>query len=141
MKRFVTIVLRSLVNLSKDNPIWVKEHHHHQQLKKKKKKRKRRPAKRAKNTGRRGLVRAVRMHGHTSVIYKIVVCLIRYISVCFVDVFCNGFYKRVDFLLVWRFMQSHDLETVAQWFESLSFTKTVCVQSLPLADMSVSVGD
>lgn len=56
MKRFVTIVLRGLVSLSKENPIWAKEHH---RPPKKEIRRKRRAAKRAKTMGRRNLVRAV----------------------------------------------------------------------------------
>ncbi|XP_047194031.1 protein phosphatase 1, regulatory subunit 13Bb isoform X4 [Hippoglossus stenolepis] len=56
MKRFVTIVLRGLVSLSKENPIWAKEHH---RLPKKEIRRKRRAIKRAKSMGRRNLVRAV----------------------------------------------------------------------------------
>lgn len=56
MKRFVTIVLRGLVSLSKENPIWAKEHH---RPPKKEIRRKRRAVKRAKNMGRRNLVRAV----------------------------------------------------------------------------------
>ncbi|XP_029983943.1 protein phosphatase 1, regulatory subunit 13Bb isoform X5 [Sphaeramia orbicularis] len=58
MKRFVTIVLRGLVSLSKENPIWAKEHH---RPPKKEIRRKRRAGKRAKNMGRRNLVRAVRI--------------------------------------------------------------------------------
>lgn len=58
MKRFVTIVLRGLVSLSKENPIWAKEHH---RPPKKEVRRKRRAVKRAKNMGRRNLVRAVRI--------------------------------------------------------------------------------
>ncbi|XP_062267294.1 protein phosphatase 1, regulatory subunit 13Bb isoform X1 [Platichthys flesus] len=56
MKRFVTIVLNGLVSLSKENPIWAKEHH---RLPKKEIRRKRRAIKRAKTMGRRNLVRAV----------------------------------------------------------------------------------
>ncbi|XP_076611922.1 protein phosphatase 1, regulatory subunit 13Bb isoform X3 [Chaetodon auriga] len=56
MKRFVTIVLRGLVSLSKENPIWAKEHH---RPPKKEIRRKRRAVKRAKNMGRRNLVRAM----------------------------------------------------------------------------------
>lgn len=56
MKKFVTIVLRGLVSLSKENPIWAKEHHRPQ---KKENRRKRRAAKRAKTMGRHSLVRAV----------------------------------------------------------------------------------
>lgn len=56
MKRFVTIVLRGIVSLSKENPIWAKEHH---RPPKKEIRRKRRAVKRAKNMGRRTLVRAV----------------------------------------------------------------------------------
>ena len=56
MKRFVTIVLRGLVSLSKENPIWAKEHH---RPPKKEIRRKRRAVKRAKTMGRRNLVRAV----------------------------------------------------------------------------------
>lgn len=56
MKKFVTIVLRGLVSLSKESPIWAKEHHH---APKKEIGRKRRAAKRAKTLGRRSLVRAV----------------------------------------------------------------------------------
>lgn len=56
MKRFVTLVLRGLVSLSKENPIWAKEHHRQP---KKEIRRKRRAVKRAKNMGRRNLVRAV----------------------------------------------------------------------------------
>ncbi|XP_069370621.1 protein phosphatase 1, regulatory subunit 13Bb isoform X5 [Paralichthys olivaceus] len=56
MKRFVTIVLRGLVSLSKENPIWAKEHH---RLPKKDIRRKRRAVKRAKSMGRRNLVRAM----------------------------------------------------------------------------------
>ncbi|XP_078130318.1 apoptosis-stimulating of p53 protein 1-like [Sander vitreus] len=56
MKRFVTIVLRGLVSLSKENPIWAKEHH---RPPKKEIRRKRRAARRAKTMGRRNLVRAV----------------------------------------------------------------------------------
>ena len=56
MKRFVTIVLRGLVSLSKENPIWAKEHH---RPPKKEIRRKRRAAKRAKTMGRRNLVKAV----------------------------------------------------------------------------------
>lgn len=58
MKRFVTIVLRGLVSLSKENPIWAKEHH---RPPKKEIRRKQRAVKRAKNMGRRNLVRAVRI--------------------------------------------------------------------------------
>lgn len=58
MKRFVTIVLRGLISLSKENPIWAKEHH---RPPKKEIRRKRRAVKRAKNMGRRNLVRAVRI--------------------------------------------------------------------------------
>lgn len=58
MKRFVTIVLRGLVSLSKENPIWAKEHH---RPPKKEIRRKRRAVKRAKSMGRRNLVRAVRI--------------------------------------------------------------------------------
>lgn len=54
MKRFVTIVLRGLVSLSKENPIWAKEHH---RPAKKEIRRKRRAVKRT--MGRRNLVRAV----------------------------------------------------------------------------------
>ncbi|MEQ2218199.1 hypothetical protein XENOCAPTIV_030939 [Xenoophorus captivus] len=57
MKRFVNIMLRGLVSLSKESPIWAKEHH--QPLPKKKIKRKRRAVKRNKSMGRRNLVRAV----------------------------------------------------------------------------------
>ncbi|XP_035851035.1 protein phosphatase 1, regulatory subunit 13Bb isoform X12 [Sander lucioperca] len=56
MKRFVTIVLRGLVSLSKENPIWAKEHH---RPPKKEIRRKRRAARRAKTMGRRNLVRAM----------------------------------------------------------------------------------
>lgn len=56
MKKFVTIVLRSLVSLSKESPIWAKEYH--RPLKKDTRK-KRRAAKRSKAMGRRSLVRAV----------------------------------------------------------------------------------
>lgn len=56
MKKFVTIVLRGLVTLSKESPIWAKEHN--RPLKKDTRK-KRRAAKRAKAVGRRSLVRAV----------------------------------------------------------------------------------
>ncbi len=56
MKRFVALVLRGLVSLSKENPIWAKEHH---RPPKKEIRRKRRAVKRAKNMGRRNLVRAV----------------------------------------------------------------------------------
>lgn len=56
MKKFVTLVLRGLVSLSKESPIWAKEHH--RPLKKDTRK-KRRAAKRAKAMGRRSLVRAV----------------------------------------------------------------------------------
>ncbi|XP_040017479.2 protein phosphatase 1, regulatory subunit 13Bb isoform X3 [Gasterosteus aculeatus] len=56
MKRFVTIVLRSLVSISKENPIWAKEHH---RPPKKEIRRKRRAVKRAKTMGRRNLVRAM----------------------------------------------------------------------------------
>uniref|UniRef100_A0A669B5S8 Protein phosphatase 1, regulatory subunit 13Bb n=1 Tax=Oreochromis niloticus TaxID=8128 RepID=A0A669B5S8_ORENI len=56
MKRFVTIVLRGLVSLSKENPIWAKEHH---RPPKREIKRKRRAAKRAKSMGRRNLVRVM----------------------------------------------------------------------------------
>ncbi|XP_067428241.1 protein phosphatase 1, regulatory subunit 13Bb isoform X3 [Thunnus thynnus] len=56
MKRFVTIVLRGLVSLSKENPIWAKEHH---RPPKKEIRKKRRAVKRAKNMGRRNLVRAM----------------------------------------------------------------------------------
>uniref|UniRef100_A0A3Q2NNL0 Protein phosphatase 1, regulatory subunit 13Bb n=1 Tax=Fundulus heteroclitus TaxID=8078 RepID=A0A3Q2NNL0_FUNHE len=56
MKRFVNIMLRGLVSLSKESPIWAKEH---PPLPKKKTKRKRRAAKRNKSTGRRNLVRAM----------------------------------------------------------------------------------
>lgn len=56
MKKFVTIVLRGLVSLSKESPIWAKEHH---RPVKKDTRKKRRAAKRAKAMGRRSLVRAV----------------------------------------------------------------------------------
>lgn len=56
MKKFVAIVLRGLVSLSKENPIWAKDHH---RPPKKDIRRKHRAAKRAKNVGRRTLVRAV----------------------------------------------------------------------------------
>ncbi|KAM4529085.1 protein phosphatase 1, regulatory subunit 13Bb isoform 2-T2 [Fundulus diaphanus] len=56
MKRFVNIMLRGLVSLSKESPIWAKEH---PPLPKKKTKRKRRAAKRNKSMGRRNLVRAM----------------------------------------------------------------------------------
>lgn len=56
MKKFVTIVLRGLVSLSKESPIWAKEH---QRAPKKELRRKRRAARRAKTLGRRSLVRAV----------------------------------------------------------------------------------
>ncbi|XP_034755670.1 protein phosphatase 1, regulatory subunit 13Bb isoform X10 [Etheostoma cragini] len=56
MKRFVTIVLRGLVNFSKENPIWAKEHI---RPPKKEIRRKRRAARRAKTMGRRNLVRAM----------------------------------------------------------------------------------
>lgn len=56
MKKFVTIVLRGLVSLSKESPIWAKEHH--RPLKKDIRK-KRKAMKRAKTIGRRNLVRAV----------------------------------------------------------------------------------
>lgn len=57
MKRFVTVVLRGLVSLSKENRIWAKEH----QRPPKENRRKRRAAKRANNMGRHNLVRAVRI--------------------------------------------------------------------------------
>uniref|UniRef100_UPI003AAA97E1 apoptosis-stimulating of p53 protein 1-like n=1 Tax=Centroberyx gerrardi TaxID=166262 RepID=UPI003AAA97E1 len=56
MKRFVTIVLRGLVSLSKEHPIWAKEHH---RPPKKESRRKRRAVKRAKNMGRRNFVRGM----------------------------------------------------------------------------------
>lgn len=56
MKRFVTIVLRGLVSLSKETPIWAKEHHRPPM---KEIRRKRRAVNRAKTMGRRNLVRAV----------------------------------------------------------------------------------
>lgn len=56
MKKFVTIVLRGLVTLSKESPIWAKEHN--RPLKKDIRK-KRRAAKRAKAMGRHSSVRAV----------------------------------------------------------------------------------
>nr|XP_057913144.1 protein phosphatase 1, regulatory subunit 13Bb isoform X3 [Doryrhamphus excisus] len=56
MKRFVAIVLRSLVTLSKESPIWAKEHH---RPAKREIRRKRRALRRAKTTGRRNLVRAM----------------------------------------------------------------------------------
>ncbi|XP_054618082.1 protein phosphatase 1, regulatory subunit 13Bb isoform X3 [Dunckerocampus dactyliophorus] len=56
MKRFVTIVLRSLVSLSKESPIWAKEHH---RPAKREIRRKRRALRRAKTSGRRNLVRAM----------------------------------------------------------------------------------
>ena len=56
MKRFVTIVLRGLVSLSKESPMWAKEHH---RPPKKEMKRKRRAVRRSKSMGRRNLVRAV----------------------------------------------------------------------------------
>lgn len=56
MKRFVTIVLRGLVSLSKENSIWAKEHH---RPPKKELRRKRRAGRRARSMGRRSLVRAV----------------------------------------------------------------------------------
>lgn len=56
MKKFVTMVLRGLVSLSKESPIWAKEHH---RPVKKDTRKKRRAAKRAKAMGRRSLVRAV----------------------------------------------------------------------------------
>lgn len=56
MKRFMTIVLRGLVSLSKENPIWAKEHH---RPPKKEIRRKRRAVKRPRNMGRRNLVKAV----------------------------------------------------------------------------------
>ncbi|XP_072298241.1 protein phosphatase 1, regulatory subunit 13Bb isoform X3 [Eucyclogobius newberryi] len=55
MKRFVTIVLRSLVSLSKENRIWAKEHPRAP----KEIRRKRGAAKRAANMGRHNLVRAM----------------------------------------------------------------------------------
>lgn len=56
MKKFVTIVLRGLVSLSKESPMWAKEH---QRVPKKELGRKRRAARRTRNLGRRSLVRAV----------------------------------------------------------------------------------
>ncbi|XP_032399336.1 protein phosphatase 1, regulatory subunit 13Bb isoform X7 [Etheostoma spectabile] len=56
MKRFVTLVLRGLVNFSKENPIWAKEH---TRPPKKEIRRKRRAARRAKTMGRRNLVKAM----------------------------------------------------------------------------------
>ncbi|KAI4802328.1 hypothetical protein KUCAC02_020176, partial [Chaenocephalus aceratus] len=56
MKRFVAIVLRGLVSISKENPIWPKEHH---RPPKKEIRRKRRAVKRATAMGRRNLERAV----------------------------------------------------------------------------------
>lgn len=56
MKRFVAIVLRGLVSLSKEHPIWAKEHH---RLPNKEHRKKRMAVKGAKNTQRRNFVRAV----------------------------------------------------------------------------------
>lgn len=72
MKKFVTIVLRGLVSLSKENPIWAKEHH--RPLKKDTRK-KRREAKRAKATGRRSLVRAV---GISPLVHRLDHCCLRW---------------------------------------------------------------
>ncbi|KAK0130935.1 Apoptosis-stimulating of p53 protein 1 [Merluccius polli] len=51
MKRFMAIVLRGLVNISKEHPIWAKEY---PRPPKKEKRRKRRTVRRAKNAGRGG---------------------------------------------------------------------------------------
>lgn len=56
MKRFVTVVLRGLVSLSKEKPVWAKEHH---RPPKKEMKRRRRAIRKNKSLGRRALVRAV----------------------------------------------------------------------------------
>lgn len=61
--RFVTKVLRGLVSLSKENPIWTKEPH---RPPKKQLRRKRRAVKRSRTPGRRSLVRAVRISDHWS---------------------------------------------------------------------------
>ncbi|XP_024146775.1 protein phosphatase 1, regulatory subunit 13Bb isoform X3 [Oryzias melastigma] len=56
MKRFVTVVLRGLVSLSKEKPVWAKEHH---RPPKKEMKRRRRAIRKNKSLGRRALVRAM----------------------------------------------------------------------------------
>ncbi|KAM9704637.1 protein phosphatase 1, regulatory subunit 13Bb isoform 3-T3 [Menidia menidia] len=56
MKRFVTVVLRGLVSLSKESPMWAKELH---RPPKKEIKRKRRVVRRNRSMGRRNLVRAM----------------------------------------------------------------------------------
>lgn len=72
MKRFVTIVLRGLVSLSKENPVWAKEH---QRPPKKEIRRKRRAVKRARNMGRRNLVKAVGiLLASTDVKFYVVLC-------------------------------------------------------------------
>ncbi|XP_057678858.1 protein phosphatase 1, regulatory subunit 13Bb isoform X2 [Corythoichthys intestinalis] len=56
MKRFVTIVLRGLLSLSKENPVWAKERHW---LPKKEIRRKRRAFRSARSAGGRNLVKAM----------------------------------------------------------------------------------
>ncbi|KAJ3606527.1 hypothetical protein NHX12_026048 [Muraenolepis orangiensis] len=57
MKRFMAIVLRGLVHISKEHPIWAKEQKKHKQ-------RRRRTVRPAKSTGRGGnFSRAVRIPG------------------------------------------------------------------------------
>ena len=93
MKKFVTIVLHGLVSLSKESPIWAKEHH--RPLKKDTRK-KRRAAKRAKAVGRRSLVRAV---GISPLVYHLdhfclrCYCPVVYVvtwSAGFVYIYCSG---------------------------------------------------
>lgn len=104
MKKFVTIVLRGLVSLSKENPIWAKELH---RPPKKEIRRKRRAAKRAKTImGRRNFVRVV---GISPVVSHLDHCFLRchslnvyshdfgsfvYVKVYF-RIFCVGFLRAV----------------------------------------------
>lgn len=71
MKKFVTIVLRGLVSLSKESPIWAKEHH---RPVKKDTRKKRRAARRSKAMGRRSLVRAV---GISPLVHLLADCCLR----------------------------------------------------------------
>ena len=79
MKRFVAIVLRGLVSLSKEHPIWAKEHH--RQLPKKEHRNKRMAVKGAKNTRNRNFVRAVSiLHKSRSLSRLLAFCCFRYLG-------------------------------------------------------------
>lgn len=118
MKKFVTIVLRGLVSLSKENPIWAKEHHRPPN---KEIRRKHRTAKRAKTMGRCNLVRAV---GISPVVSHPDHCFLRCQSL---DVYSHD----LVVLFIWKYIWEYSALAFCEQFKlDPNFCLNACPDSL-----------